>query len=190
MYCGSPVKLEVSRTKKIVGGSVKCYVSGRMRCCRKACRVVISLFENNIWSEIGDRKLFIYVVGGFLDRQSTVSVAASTGSREESLASFALGGEGERVQIDESHVFTRKYNVGRTLAITWLGWVFGIIEDKPNGRLFLQMVRERDAQTLERIIADHIPRNTVIFSDSCQHTKVSEDLDLPITKLTTPRISS
>ena len=28
------------------------------------------------------------------------------------------------------------------------------------------MVRERDAQTLERIIADHIPRNTVIFSDS------------------------
>ena len=88
MYCGSPVKLEVSRTKKIVGGSVKCYVSGRMRCCRKACRVVISLFENNIWSEIGDRKLFIYVVGGFLDRQSTVSVAASTGSREDSISNY------------------------------------------------------------------------------------------------------
>ena len=129
--------------------------------------------------------LFVYAVGGFLERQSTVSVARSTGSREdtvsgyyriiknalhleveESLPTFALGGEGQRVQIDESHVFTRKYNVGRTLTITKYGWVFGIIEDKPNGRIYLQMVRERDSATLKRIITERVRQNTVIFSDS------------------------
>ena len=67
--CGSPVRLELSRTKKVVGGMEKCYVSGRMRCSKKDCRVVISLFENTIWAEIGDLTLFICTVGCFLERR-------------------------------------------------------------------------------------------------------------------------
>ena len=71
---------------------------------------------------------------------------------EQSLETFSLDGDGEVVQIDESHVFSRKYNVGRTLVMTSHGWVFGAVEDNPQGRLFLQMVRERDADTLLSII--------------------------------------
>ena len=104
-------------------------------------------------------------------RQTTVAVAMLTGSREDtiskyfqviknaihidveqSLESFCVGGDGGEVQIDESHVFSRKYNVGRTLVVTTHGWVFGAIEDNPQGRLFLQIVRERDAETLLSII--------------------------------------
>ena len=85
---------------------------------------------------------------------------------QEQLQSFVLGGEGERVQIDESHVFTRKNNVGRVLVTTTYGWVFGIIEDKPNGKLFLQMVRYRDRETLEPLIESRIRKGTTVFSDS------------------------
>ena len=127
--------------------------------------------ENPIWADVADRTLFIFVVGGFINRWSITSIAAMTGSREdtiskyirviknaihtvivEELPTFVLGGVGERVQIDESHVFTRKNNVGRVLATTTDGWVFGIIEDKPEGKLFLQMVEFRDSVTLETII--------------------------------------
>ena len=85
---------------------------------------------------------------------------------QEELQSFVLGGEGERVQIDESHVFTRKYNVGRVLVTTTFKWVFGIVEDKPNGKLFLQMVRFRDRETLEPLIESMIRKSTIVFSDS------------------------
>ena len=129
--------------------------------------------------------MFIFAVGGFINRCTTASFATLTGSREdtiskyyrfiknaihkevqEELQSFVLGGEGERVQIDESHVFTRKYNVGRVLVTTTFKWVFGIVEDKPNGKLFLQMVRFRDRETLEPLIESRIRKSTVVFSYS------------------------
>ena len=153
--CGSSVRLEISTSKK-AGRRDAGYTYGRIRCCKTRCRTTISLFENTIWTEIGDRALFVFCVGAFIMRQTTVAVAMLTGSREDtiskyfrviknaihvdveqSLVSFRLGGDGERVQIDESHVFSRKYVVGRSLVMTTHGWVFGIIEDKPNGRLFL-----------------------------------------------------
>ena len=81
-------------------------------------------WDSSIWTEIGERALFVFWVGAFIMRQTTVSVALLTGSREDtiskyfrvikkaihteveqSLETFRVGGEGERVQIDESHVF-------------------------------------------------------------------------------------
>ena len=123
--CGARVRLEISSAKKLVCGRETLYTSGRIRCCSKDCHVSFSLVENTIWSDIGDRTLFVFVVGGFITRMTTASIAAMSGSREdtiskyyriiknaihikieEELQSFVLGGEGERVQIDESHVFT------------------------------------------------------------------------------------
>ena len=56
--------------------------------------------------------------------------------------------------------------MGRVLVTTTYGWVFGIIEDKPNGKLFLQMVRYRDRETLEPLIESRIRKGTTVFSDS------------------------
>ena len=76
-----------------------------------------------------------------------------------------LGWDGDRVQIDESCVFSKKCGVGRVLETSRHGWVFGIIEDKPDGRLDIQMVRTKDATTLKRIIKDHVREKTTIFTD-------------------------
>ena len=49
---------------------------------------------------------------------------------EEEKANMKLGGVGPRVQLDESLVLSRKYNVGRVLKNTKHGWVFGMVQDK------------------------------------------------------------
>ena len=43
--------------------------------------------------------------------------------------------------------------------------MFGIIEDKPDGRLYIQMVRNKDAVTLKQIIKDQVRDKTTIFTD-------------------------
>ena len=85
---------------------------------------------------------------------------------EASLDSFQIGGVGMTVQADESHVFKRKNNVGRILVFTEHGWLFGMVEDTPNGKLFLSMVKQRDKETLLGIIKKHVRRGTTIFTDS------------------------
>ena len=76
-----------------------------------------------------------------------------------------LGGKGKTEQADESCVFKRKYGVGRVLELSRNGWVFGIVEDKPDGRLFIQMVRRKDAEILQTIIKANVKDETTIFTD-------------------------
>ena len=59
-----------------------------------------------------------------------------------------------------------KNNVGRVLVYTEHGWLFGMVEDIPDGRLFLSMVEHRDKETLQAIIKNHVHRGTTIFTDS------------------------
>ena len=73
-----------------------------------------------------------------------------------SIDSFKIGGVGMTVQSDESHVFKSKNNVGRILVFTEHGWLFGMVEDTPNGKLFLSMVEQRDKETRLGIIKKHV----------------------------------
>ena len=144
-------------------------------------------FTGTIWADIGYRQLFVYVVDSFISRGTVVGVSNMTGAKEEtitkyfriiknalheevetSLDSFQIGGVGMTVHADESHVFKRKNNIGRLLVFTehgWL-WLFGTVEDTPNGKLFLTMVKQRDKETLLGIIKKHVCRGMTIFMDS------------------------
>ena len=128
--------------------------------------------------------LFVFAVNAFLNRATTQSFVNDTGCKpktaekylriiknalflenEEEKRTMRLGGRGETVQADESCVFSRKYEVGRVLQLTQQGWVFGVVEDRPDGRLYIQMVRHKDAQTLQTIIKDHVADGTTIHTD-------------------------
>ena len=74
-----------------------------------------------------------------------------------------IGGPGRIVQIDESHMYTRKYNVGRVLKTQT--WVFGGI-DCSDGRMFLEQVEHRNASTLSEVLQRRVRTGSVIFSDS------------------------
>ncbi|RWR99987.1 hypothetical protein B4U79_10604, partial [Dinothrombium tinctorium] len=74
-----------------------------------------------------------------------------------------IGGPGCVVEIDESHIRTRKYDVGRVLKSQQL-WVFGGI-CRNDRRCFVVPVERRDAATLLPLIREHIEPGTHIVSD-------------------------
>ena len=67
------------------------------------------------------------------------------------------------VQIDESHFFKPKYEVGRMLLEPAV-WVFGIY-DMNSARILMEVVPQRDAQTLVPIIQSSVVPGTTIWSD-------------------------
>ena len=150
---------------------------------QKMSQIILSV-RGDSWNEIGNRQLFIYVVESFIELGTVREVANTTHSKEETISkyylviknalfaeveegrdSFIIGGQGVTVQADESHVFKRKNNVG-VLVYTEHGWLFGMVEDVPEGRLFLSMVEHRDKETLQAIIKKHVHRGTILFTDS------------------------
>ena len=52
---------------------------------------------------------------------------------EASLDPFKIGGVEMSLQADDSHVLRPKKNVGWILVFTEHGWLFGMVEDTPNG---------------------------------------------------------
>ena len=78
-----------------------------------------------------------------------------------SLDGFVVGGQGKTVQIDETLMCRRKYNVGRMMKQVW---IFGgiCVEDR---RFFCLVVPDRTRETLEAEIRKHVLPETRIVSD-------------------------
>ena len=183
--CGCECTFQTNnRVKKLKDGSEKQYPEVSLRCTSRKCQARAHFIDNTIWAIVKDRILFVFVVNAFLNRASTQSVVNDTGCKqstaekymriiknalflenEEEKKYMKLGGKGETVQADESCVFKRKNGVGRILELTRHGWLFGVVEDKIDGRLYIQMIRHKDADTLQGIIKEHVEKETTIFTD-------------------------
>lgn len=74
-----------------------------------------------------------------------------------------LGGDGEVVEIDETHISKNKNHVGRILPGQDV-WIFGGIE-RSSGRIFMVRVGDRTTETLSEIISEYIEPGTKIISD-------------------------
>lgn len=74
---------------------------------------------------------------------------------------IVLGGNNVIVQIDESLIWKRKYNVGHAVAQQW---IFGLYDTTLHIGI-VQFVRDRSAETLIPIIQRHCAPNTIIHSD-------------------------
>ena len=83
-------------------------------------------------------------------------------NQQHQLGGFDPDGQARYVEVDESYFFHRKYHRGRNRRGTW---VVGLIE-RETGKCWLEVVRRRDAQTLEQIITDHILPGTVVVTDA------------------------
>ena len=75
-----------------------------------------------------------------------------------------LGGAYDIVEVDESRLFKRKYNVGRTTQFRNI-WVFGGIS-RTTKRVFAMYVRRRNVETLFTIMQMYIDADSFICSDS------------------------
>jgi len=70
-----------------------------------------------------------------------------------------FGGRNSIIEIDKSCFSKRKYNKGRMLDQVW---VFGFV-DRFSGRLFVQVVEQRNADTLIPIIVKYIRQDTELI---------------------------
>ena len=77
------------------------------------------------------------------------------------LGGFSGNGLPVYAEVDESYYFHRKYHSGRRRRGCC---VVGLIECA-TGKCWLEIVAHRDAQTLERIIPDHVLPGTAIVTD-------------------------
>lgn len=84
-----------------------------------------------------------------------------------------IGGEGKRVQIDESKFGKRKYHRGHRVEGQW---VFGGIEEDSR-RCFMVPVEKRDRETLLPIIEEWILPETTIISDYWKAYDILSELD-------------
>jgi ISXO2-like transposase domain len=83
----------------------------------------------------------------------------------ESDEATQIGGHGRIIEIDETLVSKRKYNVGRRKKQMWL---FGGIERKIEGvgqDCFLVIVPNRKVETLNALIQKHVAVGSTIYSD-------------------------
>jgi len=75
---------------------------------------------------------------------------------------IVIGGEGIRVELDESKFGKRKYNKGHHVEGVW---VFGGVEHTDERKVFLRVVERRDAQTLRTVILKHVRQGSIVVTD-------------------------
>ena len=74
-----------------------------------------------------------------------------------------IGGAGMIVEIDECHLHSRKYDVGRIEA-SELWWVFGGI-CRQTREMFVVIVENRNQNTLSKAVFENIQSDSIIYSD-------------------------
>jgi transposase-like protein len=79
---------------------------------------------------------------------------------------ICIGGAGLHVEIDETHLWTRKYHRGRALVHESL-WVFGGI-CRETKEAFVTLVPDRSGATLWPIIRERIHQDSIILSDQAR----------------------
>ncbi|KCZ81196.1 hypothetical protein H312_01406 [Anncaliia algerae PRA339] len=151
-----------------------------LKCSGKTCRSEKSIIKNSFFNNNKLSKL-TFLAGAFIKNKPISMVIEDTGFNEKTVykyfnyfrskcaenldfSNFQLGGQGIEVEIDETHLFTRKYHRGNVLASESV-WIFGIFE-RNSKRVYLEVVPRRDGATLYNILYTRLLPGTRVFSDS------------------------
>jgi transposase-like protein len=154
------------------------------RCPQRKCRTSVSMLKNTWFSEsrlplkeVLDLTLHWYFQSPVTSAAGQVGVSKEAAIRVYrrcrnvcldvlSRDDICIGGDGLHVEIDESHLWTRKYHRGRVL-VSQQSWVFGGICRETN-ESFVIPVSDRKGATLWPIIVRKIAPGTVILSDEAR----------------------
>lgn len=164
--------LKFTRCRKIKIGWI-------YRCTSRICDLRFGLFNDTLLEGISIDSFFI-VLAGFALKKKIVEIVTESNITEKTVLKYfkmlreacvekihneniVLGGENVEIEIDESHLFRRKYNRGRVLAFQQI-WVFGIIE-RISKKVYLKRVERRDANTLNSVIISHVRQGSTIYGD-------------------------
>ena len=182
-FCGDQMFL-VKRKSADDGYQYKCQLCNK----RKSIRVG-TIFE---FSRLPLWKIFIFIVTiiqhpnmTYEEIRKHVQIASNSTIKEwkdivtDFMASkldeeyMKIGGKDVIVQIDETAISKRKYDVGRILR-NQQHWMVGGIDE--NGNFFLKITQKRNKEILERIILDNVEEESTIWTDGWKGYNSLKDL--------------
>ena len=73
-----------------------------------------------------------------------------------------IGGNGVIVEVDETLLGHRKYHKGHAVEGAW---TMTGIERTVERRIFVVVVESRDAETIRKVISDHVHENSIVYTD-------------------------
>lgn len=164
------------------------------RCKTKSCRKKISIFRNSFFGKTKLRCNVVLLIGYLWLSGCTHSMILSmTGHSSRTITDFLhfyrqlisesideddmlIGGEGVEVEIDESKFAKRKYHRGRMVEGCW---IVGGVEKTPQRKIFVEIVENRDNQTLSDVIARHVLPGSIVLTD-CWKGYCKIENNLPI----------
>lgn len=177
--CGSTMTRVVSEKKKVfrcqklqcgevtLSYSIGSFFFGTKIGCREVMRLARYWIQATRRNALLEDKLFNRVTVTSWYRRFSMMVADHFASK-----SYKLGGPGETVEIDEMKLGRRKYNRGHRVDGIWI--VTGI-ERTPERKIIAVPVEYRDANTLERVIRNHVHEGSIVCTDEWKgYSRISE----------------
>ena len=161
-----------------------------LKCNNSECNKRMDILKGTYFHQ-KNIQLHMYVIGCFIEKKKIATIRQESGHDEKSIIKIynelreicvntqarlpktGLGGFRRVVEIDETHLFTRKYNIGNVLASEHV-WVLGAIE-RETKNIYLEVLENRDAETLSNIVDNTISEGTVIMADGWKRYSKIED---------------
>jgi transposase-like protein len=169
-------------TMNIERGKQRHGIDGRWRCGKVNCRKTLSLFTGSIFNGAHINVKAILRLAYCWCQSMNVNAACQhcevneeTGTKWYKIfrrivmlkvvneKQFQIGGRGCIVEVDETHIFSRKYNVGRVL-ISEAVWIVGGI-CRETKEVFLKAVVKRNQANLHKIIVENIVSGSTVITD-------------------------
>lgn len=175
------------------GGQVF-FKSKLFRCKKDGCRKSWSIFKNSFFSKTKLNTNTILELGYYwLCECSYSSVIKIMGLSSKTICAYykyfrqlvassldqnddIIGGDGIIVEVDESKFGRRKYHRGHRIEGAW---VIGGIERTPNKKFFVEVIEQRNAETIQEVLRRHINQGSILYTDCWRgYHEISQELQI------------
>lgn len=152
----------------------------RWRCRRNGCNIIVSPLKNTFFekSHLSILKTLRLIYHFFVKDDVTRAAIEVGVSRKSAIQIYhflrevceiteshdrqMIGGQGDIVEVDETHLFTNKYHRGRLLQRQT--WSFGCIS-RLTKKIHVELIQDKSRPTLDAIINANVRPSSYIMSD-------------------------
>ena len=171
--------LKTTETCELCGGSVRIH-ENKFKCTRRLCRKSKSIFSGTFFSNAKIKPNEIMFLGYlWLTGATADMMLIQSGHNTHTVADYnrhfrqlvaetlgsddaMIGGSGVVVEVDETKMGKRKYHRGHHVEGAWV--IVGV-ERTPERRVFAEVVEDRSANTILKILGRHLIEGSVLHTD-------------------------
>ena len=151
------------------------------RCINRKCHKSISIFKDSFFAKnhlkCSDSLLIAYL---WLCKNSYSSIMTITGHSSSTITNYIkyfreliistlddddtiIGGENIIIEVDESKFGHKKYHRGRNIEGVW---IIAGIERTEEKKCFIEIVENRNADTIQNVLSKHVAQGSIVYTDS------------------------